>query len=81
DYYVGYSNNVLWPVFHARLDIAQFEAGYYQRYLEVNRRFAKALSPLLRPDDTIWVHDYHLIPLAMELRALGVTNPIGFFLH
>lgn len=81
DYYVGYSNNVLWPVFHARLDIAQFEAGYYQRYLEVNRRFAKALRPLLRPNDTIWVHDYHLIPLAMELRALGVTNPIGFFLH
>lgn len=81
DYYVGYSNNVLWPVFHARLDVAQFEAGYYQRYLEVNRRFARALAPMLRPDDTIWVHDYHMIPLAMELRALGVTAPIGFFLH
>jgi trehalose 6-phosphate synthase len=81
EYYTGYSNNVLWPVFHARLDIAQFEAGYYQRYLDVNRRFATALKPLLRPDDTIWVHDYHMIPLAMELRALGVTNPIGFFLH
>jgi trehalose 6-phosphate synthase len=81
DYYVGYSNNVLWPVFHARLDVAQFEAGYYQRYLEVNRRFARTLAPLLRPDDTIWVHDYHMIPLAMELRALGVTAPIGFFLH
>ncbi len=81
EYYVGYSNNVLWPVFHARLDIAQFEAGYYQRYLDVNRRFAEALRPLLRPDDTIWVHDYHMIPLGMELRKLGVTNPIGFFLH
>src|SRR5262245_26762991 len=81
DYYVGYSNNVLWPVFHARLDVAQFEAGYYQRYLEVNRRFARVLAPMLRPDDTIWVHDYHMIPLAMELRALGVTAPIGFFLH
>lgn len=80
-YYIGYSNNVLWPVFHDRLDIAQFEAGYYQRYLEVNKRFARALHPLLRPDDTIWVHDYHMIPLGMELRALGVTNPIGFFLH
>ena len=81
DYYTGYSNNVLWPVFHARLDIAQFEAGYYQRYLDVNKRFAQALRPLLEPDDIIWVHDYHLIPLGMELRALGVTNPIGFFLH
>jgi len=80
-FYTGYSNNVLWPVFHSRLDIAQFEAGHYQRYLHVNRRFAKALHPLLRPDDTIWVHDYHFIPLGMELRALGVTNPIGFFLH
>ena len=80
-YYTGYSNNVLWPVFHARLDIAKFDAGYYERYLAVNRRFARALHPLLKPDDTIWVHDYHMIPLAMELRALGVTNPIGFFLH
>jgi trehalose 6-phosphate synthase len=81
DYYLGYSNAVLWPVFHDRLDLAQFEAGYYQRYLEVNRRFAQALYPLLKPDDTIWVHDYHMIPLGMELRKLGVTNPIGFFLH
>ncbi len=80
-YYLGYANDVLWPVFHSRLDVAQFEAGYYQRYLEVNRRFARALRPLLTPDDTIWVHDYHLIPLGLELRRLGVENPIGFFLH
>lgn len=81
DYYLGYANAVLWPVFHDRLDLAQFEAGYYQRYLNVNRRFAQALQPLLKPDDTIWVHDYHMIPFGMELRKLGVTNPIGFFLH
>ena len=81
DYYLGYSNAVLWPVFHDRLDLAQFEAGYYQRYLEVNRRFAQALYPLLQPDDTIWIHDYHMIPLGMELRKLGVNNPIGFYLH
>jgi trehalose 6-phosphate synthase len=80
-YYLGYANDVLWPVFHSRLDVAQFEAGYYQGYLEVNRRFARALRPLLAPDDTIWVHDYHLIPLGLELRRLGVENPIGFFLH
>ena len=81
DYYLGYANGVLWPVFHSRLDLAQFESGYYNRYLEVNRRFAHALKPLLKPDDTIWVHDYHMIPLGMELRRLGVRNPIGFFLH
>jgi len=81
DYYLGYANDVLWPVFHSRLDVAQFEAGYYHRYLEVNRRFARALRPLLKPDDTIWVHDYHMIPLGLELRKLGVENPIGFFLH
>ena len=81
DYYLGYANDVLWPVFHSRLDVAQFEAGYYQRYLEVNRRFARALYPLLKPDDTIWVHDYHMIPLGLELRKLGVENSIGFFLH
>lgn len=81
EYYLGYSNSVLWPVFHDRLDLAQFEAGYYQRYLEVNKRFAQALRPLLRPDDTIWVHDYHMIPFGMELRKLGVENAMGFFLH
>jgi trehalose 6-phosphate synthase len=80
-YYLGYSNSVLWPVFHNRLDLAQFEAGYYQSYLAVNRRFARQLHSLLEPGDTIWIHDYHLIPLAAELRALGVTAPIGFFLH
>lgn len=81
DYYLGYSNSVLWPVFHNRLDLAQFEAGYYGRYLEVSRRFAKNVAAILKPSDIIWVHDYHLIPLAGALRELGIGNPIGFFLH
>jgi trehalose 6-phosphate synthase len=81
EYYLGYSNSVLWPVFHNRLDLAQFEAGYYSRYVAVNQRFARHLAPLLEPDDIIWIHDYHLIPMALELRKLGVENPIGFFLH
>ena len=81
DYYLGYSNSVLWPVFHNRVDLAQFEAGYYDAYSSVNKRFAKALTALLLPDDVIWVHDYHFICLAKELRALGVNNRIGFFLH
>ncbi len=81
DYYLGYSNSVLWPVFHNRLDLAKFGDGFYERYRAVNERFAQSLLPLLTPDDTIWVHDYHLIPLGRELRKLGVANPIGFFLH
>jgi len=81
DYYLGYSNSVLWPVFHNRLDLAGFEAGYYARYVDVNARFARALAPLIGPDDLIWVHDFHLIPLAAELRRVGVENPIGFYLH
>jgi trehalose 6-phosphate synthase len=80
-YYLGYANSVLWPVFHNRLDLAQFEAGFYDRYVAVNRRLAGLLQPMLRADDVIWVHDYHLIPFATELRKLGVQNPIGFYLH
>lgn len=80
-YYLGYSNGVLWPVFHYRLDLADFDAGYIAGYRRVNQQFARKLLPLLQPDDIIWVHDYHLIPLAAELRALGCRQHIGFFLH
>ncbi len=80
-YYLGYANSVLWPVFHNRLNLAQFEAGYFEQYIGVNRRMAALLRSMLRDDDIIWVHDYHLIPLATELRKLGIRNPIGFYLH
>lgn len=80
-YYRGYANGVLWPVFHYRLDLADFDAGHIEGYRQVNRRLAQRLLPLLRPDDILWVHDYHLIPFAAELRALGCRQRIGFFLH
>jgi len=80
-YYLGYSNNVLWPVFHYRLDLAQFEAGYIAGYRRVNQLLARKLLPLLKDDDVLWIHDYHLIPLAAELRAMGCRQRIGFFLH
>ncbi|WP_189685555.1 alpha,alpha-trehalose-phosphate synthase (UDP-forming) [Pseudorhodoferax aquiterrae] len=80
-YYLGYSNAVLWPVFHYRLDLADFDTGYIDGYRRVNQLFAAKLMPLLKEDDIVWVHDYHLIPLASELRALGCRNKIGFFLH
>ncbi|HTH77964.1 MAG TPA: trehalose-6-phosphate synthase, partial [Ramlibacter sp.] len=80
-FYAGYSNGVLWPVFHYRLDLADFDAGYITGYRRVNQMFARKLKALLRDDDIIWVHDYHLIPLAAELRALDCHQRIGFFLH
>ncbi len=80
-YYLGYSNGVLWPVFHYRLDLADFDAGYIGGYRRVNQMFAHKLKALLKPDDIIWVHDYHMIPLAAELRAMGCTQRMGFFLH
>ncbi len=80
-YYLGYANDVLWPVFHYRLDLANFDVQFAAGYRRVNQLFAQKLMPLLKPDDLIWVHDYHLIPLAAELRAMGCSNRIGFFLH
>ncbi len=80
-YYLGYSNGVLWPVFHYRLDLADFDAGFIGGYRRVNQMMARKLMPLLQADDIIWVHDYHLIPMAAELRAMGCRNRIGFFLH
>jgi len=81
EYYLGFANKVLWPVCHYRLDLVQFEPAYFEGYKRVNKAFATALAPLLRADDLIWVHDYHLMSLASELRELGAHQRLGFFLH
>src|SRR5579862_2679426 len=81
EYYNGFANRVLWPILHYRVDLAEFTAVELGGYLRVNASFADALSGFIRPDDWIWVHDYHLLPLARELRARGHDNPIGFFLQ
>lgn len=80
-YYLGYSNRTLWPALHYRLDLSDFEPAHLQTYRAVNARFADQLAERVKPDDLVWVHDYHLIPLAAELRRRGLNNPIGFFLH
>src|SRR5690242_9939978 len=67
EYYVGYANRVLWPLFHYRPSLVGFSRRDLAGYLRVNRKFARALAPMLAPDDLVWVHDYHLIPLADEL--------------
>jgi trehalose 6-phosphate synthase len=81
EYYNGFANRVLWPILHYRVDLAEFTAAELSGYLRVNARFADALSKFIQRDDWVWVHDYHLLPLAKELRARGHDNPIGFFLH
>ena len=80
-YYSGFANGTLWPLFHYFLAGFRYEDQEYAAYEQANALFASRLSPLLAPGDLIWVHDYHLIPLAEKLRTLGVRQPIGFFLH
>lgn len=81
EYYNGFSNRALWPLMHTRLDLTEFARRDLASYLDVNRRFARAMTSLLHEDDIVWVHDYHMIPLAAELRRLGVKNRIGYFHH
>jgi trehalose 6-phosphate synthase len=81
EYYNGFANRVLWPVLHYRIDLAEFKRRDLTGYLRVNKHFADELSKILHPDDLVWIHDYHLIPLGSELRQRGHTNRLGFFLH
>jgi trehalose 6-phosphate synthase len=80
-YYNGFANAALWPLFHGMPSKFRFRPEEHQAYQSVNRQFASKLLPLLESGDCIWVHDYHLIPLARRLREAGVDVPIGFFLH
>ncbi|HKX79793.1 MAG TPA: trehalose-6-phosphate synthase [Novosphingobium sp.] len=81
EYYNGYANRTLWPLFHYRIDLTDHVREFGIRYEQVNRRFADSVIPLVEPEDTIWVHDYHLIPLGRDLRERGCGNRMGFFLH
>lgn len=81
EYYNGYANRTLWPLFHYRTDLTAYERSFGVGYERVNGRFAEGVRPLIEHDDFVWVHDYHLLPLGRELRRLGLRNRIGFFLH
>jgi trehalose 6-phosphate synthase len=81
EYYNGFANRVLWPILHYRLDLAEFARRDLSGYFRVNDHFATELEKIIREDDLIWVHDYHLIPIADALRRRGHANRIGFFLH
>lgn len=81
NYYLGFSNSILWPLCHRRGDLVELRTEYERAYLSVNKRLAKMIARVIEPDDQLWIHDYHFLPLAFELRQLGVFNRIGFFLH
>jgi trehalose 6-phosphate synthase len=81
DYYAGFANRTLWPLFHFRPSLVDLSHASFEGYQRVNALMADRLSSILQPDDLVWIHDYHLIPLASLLRERGVSSRIGFFLH
>ena len=81
EYYNGFANRVLWPILHYRVDLAEFARRDLSGYFKVNDHFATELEKIVEKDDLIWVHDYHLIPIADAMRRRGHSNRIGFFLH
>ncbi|TCW00062.1 alpha,alpha-trehalose-phosphate synthase [Biostraticola tofi] len=80
-YYLNFSNTVIWPAFHYRLDLVNYQQEDYDGYCRVNETLAERLKPLVADDDIVWIHDYHLLPLASACRRMGMKNRIGFFLH
>ena len=80
-YYEGFANSALWPAVHSRPDLIRVSQDDYQSYRAVNAYVAKALMRFHKPSTAFWIQDYHFLALGAELRDLGVTNPLGFFLH
>src|ERR1051325_3836385 len=84
EFYYGYSNEVIWPLFHDLQNFCNFEPAYWQAYKEVNDRYADAIRRSAQPNDFIWVHDYHLMYVAEALRERGMPKGLSrltFFLH
>lgn len=81
EFYRGFANATLWPTLHYQIGLARFDWNDFAGYRRVNELFAHAVSKIVRTDDLIWAHDYHLLCFAEALRAAGVTNRVGLFLH
>lgn len=80
-FYKGFSNEIIWPLFHDLHTYCNFEEDYWQAYCRINRRFAEHILHETRQDDLVWVHDYHLMRVAADLREMGTTSRLAFFLH
>src|SRR6059058_939267 len=84
EFYFGYSNEVIWPLFHDLQNFCNFEPGYLHAYKQVNERYADAIMRNAKPYDFIWVHDYHLMYVAQVLRERNISKKLSdltFFLH
>ena len=81
NFYEGFSNEIIWPLFHDMQMLCNFHPLYWRTYCEVNRKYAQLVHDSSGPGDFIWVHDYHLMNVAAELRRLGSQARVGFFLH
>ena len=81
DFYLGFSNEVVWPLFHDLSSLCNFDPKYWRTYCRVNRKYAQALAGRAERGDFVWVHDYHLMAVGAELRALGTEARLAFFLH
>jgi trehalose 6-phosphate synthase/phosphatase len=80
-FYHGFSNEVIWPLFHDLTSLCNFEPSYWRSYCDVNRKYARAVAARAGRGDFVWVHDYHLMNVGWELRTLGNEARLGFFLH
>ena len=80
-FYHGFSNEVIWPLFHDLQSHCNFDSSYWSVYQQVNQKFAHVISENCKRDDFIWVHDYHLMNVAKEMHAIGTTSKMAFFLH
>ena len=80
-YYNGFSNSILWPLFHYFPSLAEFNESYYEAYIQVNFKFAEKILSIAKEDDVIWVHDYQLMLLPQILRKKNPNLTIGYFLH
>ncbi|MGD2069154.1 MAG: trehalose-6-phosphate synthase [Gemmatimonadota bacterium] len=81
DFYLGFSNQVIWPLFHDLLSQCNFDPRFWHTYERVNSKFAAAIADEARTGDFVWIHDYHLMAVARELRDGGFPHTLGFFLH
>jgi alpha,alpha-trehalose-phosphate synthase [UDP-forming] len=81
NFYRGFANEIVWPLFHDCFNLCNFDPRYWDAYKTANRKFARTVANVVRPDDVLWVHDYHLMDAGRELRRLGVENKVGFFTH
>ena len=80
-YYLRYANRVIWPIFHYRIDLANFDHEAFGVYAGVNERLANLVRERLVKGDTVWVHDYHFLLMGDALRRGGWRGAVGFFLH